>query len=210
MGILKDLSKGWTSHFQARNPHLPSHQTFTLSCKFPPRWTAASHKYSIHAYVHKYVSRSEKKRKNRELPLFAEPAQVEGGAGGWLKCLLQHSPLYLTGAHLSVPVWLPEEIRVWRRTLWAGEHTPVNSLELSFPLWSDKGSLAGYSLRPEGPMLEEPGSRAVPDMHWQLSACRSFKESSWIRIKMWSYAGGIVSTTWLKFSSSSGSQLLYF
>lgn len=64
------------------------------------------------------------------------------------------------------------------------KRTPVSFQELSLLLQSDTGSLAGDSLKPAGPMLGETSSRAVPDMHWQLSACYSFKESSWIRIKM--------------------------
>lgn len=38
-------------------------------------------KICVYTYIHVYVSQSEKKRKNRPLPLFAETAQVEGGAG---------------------------------------------------------------------------------------------------------------------------------
>lgn len=35
----------------------------------------------VQAYIHTDISQSEKRRKNRPLPLFAEPVQVEVGAG---------------------------------------------------------------------------------------------------------------------------------
>lgn len=163
----------------------------------------------MYTYILIYVSRSEKRRKNRPLPLFAEPAQVAGKVDWRVNFITAPWSCWRPPLFLSVSGSQKKSVCEGGHS-GQGKQTPASSQELSLLLWSGTGSLAGDFLKPGGPMLGETSSRAVPDMHWQLSACYSFKESSWIGIKMWSYAGGIVSTTWLKFSSSSGSQLLYF
>jgi len=79
MESIKDLSKGSASNFQARSPHLPSHQTFTLYCKLPVRKIAASQKYMC---VYVYMFPRVRKKERTDLYLFLlSLAQVERAAG---------------------------------------------------------------------------------------------------------------------------------